>query len=74
MVVSVSATGAPQQRPIEDWLSDARRAESFGVIGAGYDNVAIQALIDAGYIWQPLPGKHAGRAVPVRPRRRVEAR
>lgn len=55
--ISAVATSAPRERPLEDWLGDARRAESFGVIGAGYDNVAIQALIDAGYIWQPVPGK-----------------
>lgn len=57
MTITATATGAPKERPIEDWLSDARRPESFGPIGWGYDNVAIQACIDAGYSVHPVPGQ-----------------
>ena len=56
--ITTVATGAPRERPIEEWLADqARPAESFGTVGEGDDQPAIQAVLNAGYSWRPLPGK-----------------
>ena len=55
--ITAAATGATRERPLEDWLADAKRAEAYLPGLDGEDDPAIQAILSAGGIWHPISSK-----------------